>query len=86
MGLRPNRSDISPKTGENKNCIPAKAVVYHMPLSSAVAVPSPVSFIIKSGIIGRMIPIPITSTKMVIKMKSKAVFLAFTRAVKIGYN
>jgi hypothetical protein len=35
---------------------------------------------------GRIIPIPITSTRMVIKIKSKAVFLAFMGLQKSDKN
>lgn len=67
-GRLPYLSESSPRTGANKNCMPANAMSSPPPYAEASLKPSPVKSLINVGITGMMIPTPMTSTKTVTKM------------------
>src|SRR5579862_598997 len=75
-GRRPKRSLRLPKTGAHKNCIKAKTNISQPPQLAACERPSPVRAVMILGVTGMMMPRPIVSTSMVMKMKASAKRLA----------
>lgn len=77
MGLRPYLSLKPPTMGANKNWKKAYENNNQPPYLDATLKPSPVSSMIKLGITGMMIPIPVMSISRVTKINPTAAFLDF---------
>ena len=71
-GLRPNRSDNAPITGEQKNCINAQTVPKSPYISAERTVSPPKKLLIRFGKTGMTIPIASMSRTTVTKTKVKA--------------
>jgi hypothetical protein len=85
IGLRPKRSLRLPSTGENRNCIMAKANMSQPPYTDASLMLPPISSLISLGNTGMMIPKPVTSMRRVTKMNPKAAFLGCDMSSKNRY-
>ncbi len=75
MGRRPYRSDSAPRIGEKKNCMSPQAVPKIPKISAALDVSPPTMLSTSFGSTGMMMPIAITSSTTITKMKASAAFL-----------
>ena len=70
-GRRPKRSDSDPITGEQRNCIPAHSAT-NSPFHKPAALVAPDSCSISCGSTGMTMPIDMTSSHAVTRMKKIA--------------
>jgi hypothetical protein len=70
-GRRPKRSDRDPITGEHRNCIDAH-IATNSPFHKPIALVDPASSSISWGRTGMMMPIDMTSSRAVTRMKTIA--------------
>jgi hypothetical protein len=82
-GRRPQRSDIRPRIGEQKNCITPQVVANSTTHRAVEAVSPPLKRFISSGSTGIITPSDSTSRQAVTKMKPSAACLWFLLMVLV---